>query len=240
MPSLPDIPGRSLVTGTGRRAGKVAIGAGVAVIAVGGYAARRLLHRGSREEGGDEGAVSADPIAETPTAPPAAKAPKPARAPKKAAATPAAPEPAPKQAADAPAAPEPAPKKAAAAPAAPEPAPIEPADAPDAPAPTTAEPPHTTGTDAPPKPAAEPGDISKDKEPHHALNNPVGDPDPTEWPDPYEKRDDPRDPSDPDGEPFGAEPHPATGAESTSEPHPGDDPEAGDRAAPPKRDKLDD
>jgi hypothetical protein len=113
------------------------------------------------------------------------------------------------------------------------------APAPAAP-PTAEEPSTTTGTEAPPQPEAEPGNIALDKEPHHALNNPVGDPDPTEWPDPYEKRDDPRDPADPDGEPFGEEPHPATGAESTSEPHPGEDREAGDRAEPPKRDKLDD
>jgi hypothetical protein len=78
-----------------------------------------------------------------------------------------------------------------------------------------------------------------DREPHHELNNPVGEPDPTEWPDPYEKRDDPRDPADPDGEPFGEEPHPDTGSVSTSEPHPSQDPEAPD-AEPPKRDKLDD
>lgn len=66
MPSLSDIPGKDLVTGTGRRAGKAAIGAGVAVIAIGGYVARRLVRRGR----GEEGAVDADPIAETPTAPP--------------------------------------------------------------------------------------------------------------------------------------------------------------------------
>jgi len=52
------------------------------------------------------------------------------------------------------------------------------------------------------------GDRSQDPEPHHALNNPVGEPDTTEWPDPYEQREDPRD-----------EEHPATGSTSTSEPH---------------------
>jgi hypothetical protein len=55
---------------------------------------------------------------------------------------------------------------------------------------------------------AGPGDRSKDADPHHALNNPAEDPDPTEWPDPYDKRPDPR-----------AEDHPPTGSESTSEPH---------------------
>ena len=30
---------------------------------------------------------------------------------------------------------------------------------------------------------------------HDALNEPATDPDPTEWPDPYDKRPDPRDPA---------------------------------------------
>lgn len=85
----------------------------------------------------------------------------------------------------------------------------------------------------------ESGDRSRDPSPHHALNNPVGEPDPTEWPDPYEKREDPRDPPDPDGKPFGEEPHSPTGARSTSEPHPSEDPEAVGWKAP-ERDKLDD
>jgi hypothetical protein len=95
-------------------------------------------------------------------------------------------------------------------------------------------------TGFPEPPGKDPGDISKDRDPHHVLNNPVGDPDPTEWPDPYEKRADPLDPPDPDGLPFGEEPHPPTGAMSTSEPHPSEDLEARDRATPPKRDNLDD
>ncbi|MDX6610128.1 MAG: hypothetical protein QOF85_2053 [Solirubrobacterales bacterium] len=90
------------------------------------------------------------------------------------------------------------------------------------------------------KPGREPGDLSKDPHPHKVLGNPVEDPDPTEWPDPYEKRKDPRDPPDPDGRPFGEQPHPPTGSTSTSEPHPSQDPEAGDRWEGPKRDKLDD
>lgn len=36
------------------------------------------------------------------------------------------------------------------------------------------------------------------RDPHHALNNPAVDPDPTEYPDPYERRPDPRDPENPD------------------------------------------
>jgi hypothetical protein len=72
------------------------------------------------------------------------------------------------------------------------------------------------------------GDRSKDPEPHHALNNPVGEPDETEWPDPYEQRPDPRD-----------EEHPPTGSTSTSEPHPAQDPEAEPWEGP-KRDRVDD
>ena len=69
-----------------------------------------------------------------------------------------------------------------------------------------------------------------ERDPHHELNNPVGEPDPTEWPDPYEKRPDPRDPEDG---------HPPTGSHSTSEPHPKQDLEA-DKVEPPERDRLDD
>ncbi len=61
----------------------------------------------------------------------------------------------------------------------------------------------------PEPPGRDQGDRSQDPEPHHALNNPVGEPDETEWPDPYETRPDPRD-----------EEHPPTGSTSTSEPHP--------------------
>jgi hypothetical protein len=32
------------------------------------------------------------------------------------------------------------------------------------------------------------------RDPHHGLNQPATDPDPTEWPDPYERRPDPRGP----------------------------------------------
>jgi hypothetical protein len=61
----------------------------------------------------------------------------------------------------------------------------------------------------PEPPGPDEGDRSKDPEPHHALNNPVGEPDPTEYPDPYEQRPDPK-----------GEDHPPTGGGSTSEPHP--------------------
>jgi hypothetical protein len=91
-----------------------------------------------------------------------------------------------------------------------------------------------------PEPAGkDPGDLSGERDPHHALNTPVGEPDPTEWPDPYDQREDPRDPQSPDGQPFGEAPHTPTGAGSTSEPNPKQDPEAQPWAEGPKRDKLD-
>jgi hypothetical protein len=75
------------------------------------------------------------------------------------------------------------------------------------------------------------------RSPHSALNNPATEPDMTEWPDPYDKREDPRDP----GEEmvFGGETgHTQTGATSTSEPHPSQDPQAEPWEGP-KRDKVD-
>lgn len=89
-------------------------------------------------------------------------------------------------------------------------------------------------TGFPEPPGEDPGDISGDREPHHSLNNPVDDPDPTEWPDPYEDREDPRAPGREDDE--GAGP----GDMSSSDPHPEKDPEAGERAEAPERDNLDD
>jgi hypothetical protein len=77
--------------------------------------------------------------------------------------------------------------------------------------------PHEAPSGFPEPPGKDPGDISGDREPHHVLNNPAEDPDPTEWPDPYDKREDP-------------EPR---------DPHPSQDPEAPNWEAP-KRDKLDD
>jgi hypothetical protein len=63
-----------------------------------------------------------------------------------------------------------------------------------------------------PEPPDDAGAARRDEPPHHALSNPVGEPDPTEYPDPYETRPDPRDPEHPDVA-AGQEP-------STSEPHP--------------------
>jgi hypothetical protein len=93
-------------------------------------------------------------------------------------------------------------------------------------------------TGFPEPPGADPEDRTRDQDPHHVLNTPVGEPDPTEWPDPYDRRPDPRDPADPDGLPFGEEPHPVVGSQSTSEPHPSEDPEAYPTEGP-KRDKVD-
>jgi|SRR5579864_3427835 len=91
-----------------------------------------------------------------------------------------------------------------------------------------------------PEPAGQdPEDRSRDRDPHHALNTPVGEPDPTEWPDPYDHRPDPRDPVGPDADPLVEAPHTPTGAESTSAPNPKQDPEAQPWAEGPKRDKLD-
>ena len=89
----------------------------------------------------------------------------------------------------------------------------------------------------PEPPGRDPGDRSRDRDPHHALNNPADRPDPTEWPDPYDRREDPRDVQGP--EPFGESPHTHTGAGSTSTPNPKQDPEAEPWAEGPKRDKVD-
>jgi hypothetical protein len=59
-------------------------------------------------------------------------------------------------------------------------------------------------------PEANPGNRSDDPEPHHALSNPASDPDETEWPDPYESRDDPRDGAPAPKPPSTSEPHPPT------------------------------
>jgi hypothetical protein len=64
------------------------------------------------------------------------------------------------------------------------------------------------------------------EEPHHELSNPATDPDPTEFPDPYERRADPRDPAtvdtpaDPADPEAAAEHDPAPADPSTSDPPP--------------------
>jgi hypothetical protein len=72
---------------------------------------------------------------------------------------------------------------------------------------------------------------SDNRDVHDALNRPATDPDPTEWPDPYDKRPDPRDP-EPAEMDFG-DVHTPTGATSTSEPHHEADPEVDPRKANP-------
>jgi hypothetical protein len=68
---------------------------------------------------------------------------------------------------------------------------------------------------------------------HHALNEPASDPDPTEWPDPYDKRPDPRDPAADESEMDFGDVHTPTGATSTSEPQHELDPEVDPRKANP-------
>jgi hypothetical protein len=216
IPDIPDIPGKSLIGGTTKRARVVAAAAAGGALAVGGVVAKRVLGQGGAKDGDEAVAEPADnvePIAKAKPAPKAKAAkPKP---------TPAKPK-APKPKAASAAKPKLAAKPKAAKPKA-------------APGPKA----ETTGTDAPPKPDSEPGNRSHDKGPHQALNNPVGEPDETEYPDPYETRSDPRDPADPDGAPFGEEAHPATGSESTSEPPVENDPEQPGGGRPPRRDNLD-
>lgn len=68
---------------------------------------------------------------------------------------------------------------------------------------------------------------------HESLDQPATDPDPTEWPDPYDKRSDPRDPASDDvGMDFG-DVHTPTGATSTSAPNHEVDPEVDPRKANP-------
>jgi hypothetical protein len=76
-------------------------------------------------------------------------------------------------------------------------------------------------------------DSPPERDVHHALNEPASDPDPTEWPDPYDKRPDPRDPeADETGAELG-DVHTPTGATSTSDPHHEIDPEVDPRKANP-------
>jgi hypothetical protein len=74
---------------------------------------------------------------------------------------------------------------------------------------------------------------SPERDVHHALNEPASDPDPTEWPDPYDKRPDPRDPDADLTEMDFGDVHTPTGATSTSEPHQELDPEVDPREANP-------
>jgi hypothetical protein len=100
--------------------------------------------------------------------------------------------------------------------------------------PTEGDPPEqepASGVEEPP--GRDPGDARGGSGPHHVLNSPVGEPDPTEWPDPYERRPDPRFTPEDD-----EEGHTPEGAQSTSEPHPDSDLQAPD-SDPPQRERLD-
>jgi hypothetical protein len=244
MPSIPDIPGKGLVTGTTKRARVVAGAAAAGALAAGGFVAKRVLAHGRGED--DEAAPGAEaapiPVREKPAPKPKPVKPKAAKAkpPKPKAGKAAPPKPKEPKAGDKPKPAKPKADKPKAAKPKPAKPPKAKADAGEPKAAPKPKPAKATAVDAPPKPAFEPGDRSHDKEPHHALNNPVADPDETEYPDPFEKREDPRDPVDPDDAPFGEEPHPQVGSESTSEPPPALDPAVGDLAKPPKRDNLDD
>jgi hypothetical protein len=76
-------------------------------------------------------------------------------------------------------------------------------------------------------------DFQPERDVHDALNHPATDPDPTEWPDPYDKRPDPRDPAAEGSEMDFGEVHTPTGSTSTSEPHHETDPQVDPRKANP-------
>jgi hypothetical protein len=224
VPNLSDIPGKSLIGATTKRARVVVAAAAGGALAVGGVVARRLLGHGGEKDDQATKDASATDIGETAGASSADKV------------VPIGKEKAP---------PKPKPAKPKAAKAKPKAAPKPGSGKAKPPKPKPAAPKPKPAAEEP-KPAAEksgsgvePGDRSHDKGPHQALNNPVGEPDETEYPDPYETRPDPRDPVDPDGVPFGEEAHPPVGAESTSEPPLEDDPEHPEGGRPPRRENLD-
>jgi hypothetical protein len=106
-------------------------------------------------------------------------------------------------------------------PSKPESAPSEPSR--DAPGQPETAPPGVPATGFPEPPGKDPGDRSRDRDPHHALNTPVGDPDPTEWPDPYDRREDPRAPAEEMVFPGDGTAHTPVGATSDSDPNSADD-----------------
>jgi hypothetical protein len=169
-------------------------------VGAGALALGGLVAKRVLNHGGDDNdGASPDPIAETPTAPPGAEE-KPVPKPK-----PAKPVKPVKPKADKPKLAKPKAK----------------ADKPKPAKPKAAAKPNAK----PPKPKP-----TKPKDPHHELNNPVvDDPDLTEYPDPYDTREDPLD-----------QLHPPTGAKSTSEPPLSQDPELENGGKPPRRDNLDD
>ena len=98
--------------------------------------------------------------------------------------------------------------------------------------------PGTPASGFPEPPGQDPGDRSRRASPYTVLNNPVGEPDPSEWPDPYDRREDPRAPADEMVFPGDGQSHTPVGATTTSEPPAAEDIEAIDTDAP-ERDVLD-
>jgi hypothetical protein len=90
----------------------------------------------------------------------------------------------------------------------------------------------------PEPPGTDPADVSRKPSPYAALNTPVGDPDPTAWPDPYDRREDPRAPAEEMVFPGDGRSHTPVGATSDSSPRAADDIEALNTDAP-DRDNLD-
>ena len=93
-------------------------------------------------------------------------------------------------------------------------------------------PPGTAAPGFPEPPGKDPGDVARAPGPHSVLNVPVGEPDPTEWPDPYDHREDPRAPAEAMVFPGDGTAHTPTGATSTSEPHSASDIQAPNTNAP--------
>jgi len=99
-------------------------------------------------------------------------------------------------------------------------------------------PPGVPATGFPEPPGKDPGDVSRAPTPHSVLNTPVGEPDPTAWPDPYDRREDPRAPVDGMVFPGDGLSHTPVGATSDSAPPAAADIEALNTNAP-DRDNLD-
>src|SRR3954465_5319726 len=99
-------------------------------------------------------------------------------------------------------------------------------------------PPGTPVSGFPEPPGKDPGDLSRRPSPYSALNSPAEDPDPTAWPDPYDKREDPREPVEGMVFPGDGRAHTPVGATSDSAPPAADDIEAINVDAP-DRDNLD-
>ena len=100
-------------------------------------------------------------------------------------------------------------------------------------------PPGTAVSGFPEPPGRDPGDVSRRPSPYSVLNSPADDPDPTEWPDPYDRREDPRAPAEDMVFPGDGDGHTPVGATSNSEPPAAADIQAINTNAP-DRDNLDD